>query len=200
MVLALCCWLVVITSAAMGEELAGTVRSVDVQSRQLVLAQKSEGDQVRSEHLVTVKLPERIIFKRPNGRLLPGWARVGNTIAVRGNFSQGNELLFIMRTVNHRFMNHRHDPTGVRLRIGRGCGRMMPEADDAGPGKAAMGDKESTGTPGENVVESTTGEVEDEAEVINGFGIGQGGGGDGGGNGNGGDGGGNGNGGNGGGK
>ena len=120
-------WLIAGISFAIAEELVGTIVSVDETSRQLVVAEKSKSQSDEKKRIITVKLPEHMIFKRPNGRLLPGWVRIGNTMNLKGHYSGDNQQQFTVTMVHHRFMRHRHDPTGVRGRIGRGCGRMFRE-------------------------------------------------------------------------
>ncbi len=128
LVLVIFIWcLFVETSLSMADELVGVVLSVDEQVPHMVVAETSPPGSEENKRLITVSLPKQMIFKRPNGRLLPGWARVGNTVGVGGYYTDKNRQLFVMTRGHHRLMRHRHDPTGVRNRIGRGCRPMFPK-------------------------------------------------------------------------
>lgn len=105
----------------MAEELVGEVVSVDEESQQLIIAEKEKNHSDSKERLVTVKLPKHMVFRRPNGAMIPPWAGVGNKIRLRGYYSEDDPPLFIVTMIHHHFRGPGFDPTGVRSRIGKGC-------------------------------------------------------------------------------
>lgn len=125
-------WLFFLPGVAVAEMLIGTVQTVDEENRLLILQlyrsdRKSDGNDAAGEPVV-VRLVDDFSERRGIGRVFPGCVAPGNRIRVWGSFTEqeGEGMLRkTFLTTDIRGTGHccLGDPTGVRSRIGRGCGQ-----------------------------------------------------------------------------
>jgi hypothetical protein len=71
-----------------------------------------------SGEVVTVQLPEEMIFKRPSGETLPGCILMDKKVHILGDFGEDETIFMASRIYGS---GRQHDPTGVRSRLGKGC-------------------------------------------------------------------------------
>ncbi len=142
-------WSMLIATVGQADELVGTVMSINEPARQLVVSPlKDLSSAGKKKSPVTITFPEYMIFERPGGHRLPGWAEKGNTIGVIGEYSDSSRAHFTVDTVHPDYRGANHDSTGVRGRLGRGCRRMGsgargPEMDAPKPGSEKKKKKKS---------------------------------------------------------
>ncbi len=113
-------WLFILTSllwlcaaAVRAEEaVLGTVETIDPEKGELTL--KITDSSAQQGQQITV------LFDPEN---MPCCIGIGKTVRVWGSYAQGTGRFQAVTVTGASFHGHRHDPTGVRSRLGRGRGQ-----------------------------------------------------------------------------
>ncbi len=129
LLLSLCLFCIPVEAGA--DVLLGRVQAIQEAERQVVVELFSAERNEIPDSRLTIILPEAMVFKRPNGRFLPGCIQLGARIKVWGEFDSEDALF---RAERIRGGGHlRSDPTGIRERLGMGCRIVIPLRSEGGP-------------------------------------------------------------------
>lgn len=107
-----------IPAGARAEMLTGAVVSIDEQQRMFTLNVENTTPSGPNAKNVVVTVPGSGSLTYAGRRTLPGCVQKGESVRVWGDFSLKDENTFLATAIRGTGGRSRHDPTGVRARLG----------------------------------------------------------------------------------